>query len=73
MNVNTGRVYHPAPEKAGGIGLVRSNLAIEFSTSFEFENGEENAPTHVKWRCKRYELKTDWYKDKLPRSYTKIL
>lgn len=73
MNVNTGRVYHPAPEKMGGIGLVRSNLAIEFSTLFDFENGEENAPTHFKWKCKRYKLETDWYKNKLPRScYTKI-
>ncbi|CAB3373515.1 Hypothetical predicted protein [Cloeon dipterum] len=25
----SGRVYHPAPEKVGGIGLVRSQLAIE--------------------------------------------
>ncbi|XP_011685909.1 PREDICTED: UPF0598 protein CG30010 [Wasmannia auropunctata] len=49
MNVKTGRVYHPAPEKAGGIGLVRSNLAIEFSASFNFENGEGNPPTHFAW------------------------
>ncbi|XP_011172260.1 UPF0598 protein CG30010 isoform X1 [Solenopsis invicta] len=65
MNVKTGRVYHPASEKANGIGLVRSNLAIEFSTSFDFENGERNAPTHFVWRDKRYQLDTEWYRDKL--------
>ncbi|XP_024883812.1 UPF0598 protein CG30010-like [Temnothorax curvispinosus] len=65
MNIKTGRVYHPATEKAGGIGLVRSNLAIEFSTSFNFENGEGNAPTHFVWRDKRYQLDTEWYRDKL--------
>ncbi|KYM94141.1 PREDICTED: UPF0598 protein CG30010 isoform X1 [Cyphomyrmex costatus] len=65
MNIKTGRVYHPAPEKIGGIGLVRSNLAIEFSALFNFENGEENAPTHFVWRNERYQLDTEWYKDKL--------
>lgn len=67
MNVNTGRVYHPAPEKSGGIGLVRSNVAIEFSAFFDFENGQENAPTHFTWKDKRYELDTVWYRDKLTR------
>lgn len=67
MNIKTGRVYHPAPEKVGGIGLVRSQLAIEFSASFDFENGETNAPTHFTWRDKRYKLDTVWYKDKLMR------
>ncbi|XP_029678985.1 UPF0598 protein CG30010 isoform X1 [Formica exsecta] len=65
MNVNTGRVYHPALEKTGGIGLVRSNIAIEFSAFFDFENGQESAPTHFMWKDKRYELDTVWYKDKL--------
>lgn len=65
MNIKTGRVYHPAPEKVGGIGLVRSNLAIELSILFNFENGEENAPTHFVWKGKRYQLDTEWYRDKL--------
>lgn len=71
MNISTGRVYHPAPEKAGGIGLVRSKLAIEFSTSFDFENGEANAPTHFTWRNERYKLDTEWYRDKLMRGVNK--
>ncbi|XP_014479535.1 PREDICTED: UPF0598 protein CG30010 [Dinoponera quadriceps] len=65
MNTSTGRVYHPAPEKAAGIGLVRSKLAIEFSVSFDFDDGEANAPTHFTWKNKRYELDTEWYRDKL--------
>uniref|UniRef100_A0A6G5ACC2 Uncharacterized protein n=1 Tax=Rhipicephalus microplus TaxID=6941 RepID=A0A6G5ACC2_RHIMP len=31
MPAGTGRVYHPAPERAGGVGLIRSLLAIELS------------------------------------------
>lgn len=65
MNIKTGRVYHPAPDKVGGIGLVRSKLAIEFSASFTFKNGEENGPTHFTWKDMIYKLDTDWYKDKL--------
>lgn len=65
MNISTGRVYHPSPEKAGGIGLVRSNLAIDFSAFFSFENGEINAPTHFAWRGERYKLDIEWYRDKL--------
>ena len=64
MIPKTGRVYHPAPERAGGIGLVRSNLAIEFSKYFKFDNSEENPPTHFSWNGKVYEL-VKWY-DKLP-------
>nr|XP_003699984.1 PREDICTED: UPF0598 protein CG30010 [Megachile rotundata] len=62
MNVHSGRIYHPAPAKGGKIGLVASKLAIELSSQFEFENGEENAPTHFNWRGKRYSLDTDWVK-----------
>uniref|UniRef100_A0A8C7C464 Leucine rich repeat containing 24 n=1 Tax=Neovison vison TaxID=452646 RepID=A0A8C7C464_NEOVI len=31
-----GRLYHPAPERAGGVGLVRSALAFELSACFEY-------------------------------------
>lgn len=61
MLPETGRVYHPAHEKAGSIGLVRSKLAIEFSSQFKFQNGEENPPTHFTFKGKTYELATDWY------------
>lgn len=65
MNIKSGRVYHPAPERAGGIGLVRSKLAIEFSAFFDFENSESNPPTHFTWRGKRHELDCNWYKSLL--------
>ncbi|CAG0887044.1 unnamed protein product [Darwinula stevensoni] len=59
MLPQTGRIYHPAAEKVGGVGLIRSGLAIEFSTHFKFENGDQNPPTHFTWDGKTYELKND--------------
>ncbi|XP_046736037.1 UPF0598 protein CG30010 [Diprion similis] len=61
MSMETGRVYHPAPIIAGGIGLVRSKLAIEFSKYFEFHNGEEQSPTHFSWDSNRYDLDSEWH------------
>ncbi|XP_017878588.1 UPF0598 protein CG30010 [Ceratina calcarata] len=65
MHVESGRVYHPAPERAGGIGLVRSKIAIDLSSFFEFEKGEENGPTHISWNKKKYILDNHWHKDKI--------
>lgn len=61
MLPETGRVYHPAPERAGWIGLVRSKLAIEFSKNFVFENGDQKPPTKFKWDGEEYILDNDWY------------
>ncbi|XP_011189805.2 UPF0598 protein CG30010 [Zeugodacus cucurbitae] len=63
MNPKTGRVYHPAWSKVGGIGLIRSKLAIELSRNFEFINGEQAPPTHFTWRDKRLGLENDWVID----------
>ncbi|XP_045595447.1 UPF0598 protein CG30010-like [Procambarus clarkii] len=56
MQVETGRVYHPAPERVGGVGLVRSQLAIQLSAHFVFRNGEHQPPTHIYWNDKQVEL-----------------
>lgn len=56
MLPNTGRIYYPATELLGGIGLVKSSVAIELSKYFEFENNEQNPPTHFNWKNRRYEL-----------------
>ena len=56
MLPESGRVYHPGPEKMAGIGLIKSSLAIEMSKDFEFENGEYEPPTHFTWRGKRHSL-----------------
>ncbi|KAJ3654189.1 hypothetical protein Zmor_013395 [Zophobas morio] len=61
MIPDTGRVYHPAPERTGFIGLVRSKLAIEFSKYFTFNNGESNPPTHFTFNDVTYELDNAWY------------
>ncbi|NXG61733.1 CH082 protein, partial [Hemiprocne comata] len=51
-----GRLYHPAPEKAGRVGLVRSALAWELSPGFEFGGGPTEPPTHFRWEGRRYQL-----------------
>ena len=53
MLPGSGRVYHTAPPKAGGVGLVKSSLAIELSRHFGYEGGsdpETSAPTSFNWR-----------------------
>ncbi|XP_021923661.1 UPF0598 protein CG30010 isoform X3 [Zootermopsis nevadensis] len=60
MLPETGRVYHPALEHVGAVGLVTSKLAIEFSKWFEFD-GKHKMPTHFIWDGKKYKLETDWY------------
>ncbi|XP_048142344.1 UPF0598 protein C8orf82 homolog isoform X2 [Corvus hawaiiensis] len=51
-----GRLYHPAPDQAGGVGLVRSALASEWSLGFQFGEGSERPPTHFLWEGRRYRL-----------------
>ena len=61
MYPDSGRVYHPAPSKTGGVGLVRSGLAIELSKSFEFGNGETAPPTSFTWKNICYELTNELF------------
>ncbi|XP_064410618.1 UPF0598 protein C8orf82 homolog isoform X1 [Latimeria chalumnae] len=57
MLPENGRVYHPAPERAGSVGLVKSALAIEFSPCFEYAASPESSPpTHFRWNHQRFEL-----------------
>eukprot|EP00057_Strongylocentrotus_purpuratus_P027141 XP_011681615.1 PREDICTED: LOW QUALITY PROTEIN: UPF0598 protein C8orf82-like [Strongylocentrotus purpuratus] len=53
----SGRIYHPATRKTGGVGLIKSSIAIDISTCLEFgEKGEYSPPTHFTWMGKRYTL-----------------
>ncbi|XP_005188574.1 UPF0598 protein CG30010-like [Musca domestica] len=62
MNPETGRVYHPySLAKVGSIGLIRSKLSIELSKYFEFENGEQQGPTHIWWKDKKLLLQNNWF------------
>lgn len=54
-----GRLYHPAPERAGGVGLVRSALAFELSACFEYAPGAPGLPSHVCWQGRRLALTMD--------------
>ncbi|KAM6225728.1 LOW QUALITY PROTEIN: UPF0598 protein C8orf82 homolog, partial [Spheniscus humboldti] len=55
VSPENGRLYHPAPAKAGGVGLVRSALAFEWSPLFEYGRGPQ-PPTHFIWEGRRYRL-----------------
>ncbi|XP_063155818.1 UPF0598 protein C8orf82 homolog isoform X1 [Candoia aspera] len=56
MLPENGRVYHPGPEKAGGVGLVKSALAFELSPCFEYQEGPGQPPTHFRWQEVRHAL-----------------
>ena len=46
MQPASGRLYHPAPERTGGVGLVRSALAFELSANFSYHG---DTPTSFVW------------------------
>ncbi|XP_044514255.1 UPF0598 protein C8orf82 homolog [Gracilinanus agilis] len=54
-----GRLYHPAPKLAGGVGLVRSSLAFELSSCFQYPPGGATLPTHILWQGQKYPLTMD--------------
>ena len=56
MLPNTGRVYYPCSVDLGGVGLVKSSIAIDISKHFDFDQGEDNSPTHFNWRDQKYLL-----------------
>ncbi|XP_029634798.1 UPF0598 protein CG30010 [Octopus sinensis] len=56
MLPSNGRVYYPTKDLYGGIGLIKSKIAIELSQYFVFENGELEPPTHIDWNNQRHEL-----------------
>ncbi|XP_042339560.1 UPF0598 protein C8orf82 homolog [Plectropomus leopardus] len=58
MHPVTGRVYHPCSERGGGVGLVRSALAIELSPFFVYasEHGQSGQPTHFVWKGQKHLL-----------------
>ncbi|KFD48722.1 hypothetical protein M514_10433 [Trichuris suis] len=52
---NTGRLYYPAAEELGGVGLISSALAIRIGSLFRYANNS-NEPTDIQWRDKKYLL-----------------
>lgn len=72
MVPETGRVYHPADEKYGGVGLIRSKLAIEISKNFTFKYGENHPPTNFTWKNKNYELNQFWFSQTIQKNNIKI-
>ncbi|XP_053323909.1 UPF0598 protein C8orf82 homolog [Spea bombifrons] len=63
MLPENGRVYHPAPEKCGGVGLVKSSLAFELSPCFEYSNAScGEPPSYFNWNNNRYALTNELIK-----------
>lgn len=58
MHPASGRVYHPCPERSGGVGLVRSALAIELSPFFVYppESGQSGQPLQLLWKGQEHTL-----------------
>ena len=61
MSLSNGRIYHPGPPRVGGIGLIRSQIAIEFSKSFAFDSNGN--PTHFRWKNEDFLLDNQWFLD----------
>ncbi|XP_068599404.1 UPF0598 protein C8orf82 homolog [Brachionichthys hirsutus] len=58
MHPFSGRLYHPCLDRGGGVGLVRSALAIELSPSFVYTRDEAQSgqPTHFLWAGHTHQL-----------------
>lgn len=58
MLPTSGRVYHPGPETTGGVGLIKSSLAIQLSQNFTYKdpNNTDEAPIYFTWKRKKYSL-----------------
>ena len=58
MLPDSGRVYHIGPTLLGGVGLVKSSLALEFSRFFVYAAGasESHAPVAFRWRGRTHSL-----------------
>lgn len=63
MDVENGRVYHPANEQHGSVGLVSSRTAIELSKLFIYADADNYVPTHFKWDNKEHVLDSNWFKN----------
>ncbi|MBN3309968.1 CH082 protein, partial [Amia calva] len=58
MHPDSGRLYHPCAGRAGAVGLVRSALAFQLSSRFEYPSGQTltTQPTHFHWAGERHVL-----------------
>ena len=60
MLPESGRLYHSGPEKLGGVGLVKSSLAIGLSQFFVYGEGEREGaqPLGFRWQGRTWTLDT---------------
>ncbi|PRD19440.1 UNVERIFIED_CONTAM: UPF0598 protein [Trichonephila clavipes] len=58
MLPESGRIYHPGPEATGGVGLIKSSLAIQLSQKFIYQNKEntDDMPISFVWKGVEHNL-----------------
>lgn len=69
MLPGTGRVYHSGPDKTGGVALIKSAIAIEWSQYFVYTtstSSEMDSPTHFLWNGVKHKLNNSLF-DKIRR------
>lgn len=73
MLPRSGRLYHPGPVKTGGVGLVKSSLAIQLSQNFTYKDQSctEDPPVNFIWRNNKYILTNEILKNLRNTSYKK--
>ena len=56
----SGRVYHMGPDRLGGVGLIKSSLAIELSRFFVYEEGacDGDHPVWFRWQGRMWKPDT---------------
>jgi hypothetical protein len=63
---DTGRVYHPLPEKFHtGIALIKDAIAEQLSSHLVYDPASDGVPISIDWKGKVYELKKDENIEKL--------
>lgn len=64
---DTGRIYHPIPEKFHtGIALIKDSIAEQLSSQLVYENDNtEELPVALKWKGKTYQLQKNESLEKL--------
>ncbi|GFQ91073.1 UPF0598 protein C8orf82 homolog [Trichonephila clavata] len=61
MLPESGRIYHPGPEATGGVGLIKSSLAIHLSQKFIYQDKEntDDMPISFFWKGVEYNLSNE--------------
>ena len=69
----TGRLYHPLPERFHtGFALIKDSIAERLSSHLIYQDKAETQPVSIEWKGKRYQLKKDDQIEKLVREHSRL-